>query len=260
MVGIIVFLAVVVFIIYAVIYTAINDKKQQEESAQKEAQKKALEEYEKQKVEQHTEREIQIAISRIERSDFYKELVATLKECIKKDIKTYLTNAYMEYMKTPGATSSQFDSVSTIKEKLPSILGDIDITLSGIHYAHYTQDWSIAGFYPYNKLCDIQVIFSKNGYSNMTPLQVWALAQKMSDDLGYRVELIYLPYSSDTYDMPCKHIAMDAVRCRYLEMAQKDSKTILRINANFMMGYLEQYIASETHLLQNSNISYKSAF
>lgn len=90
MVGIIVFLAIVVFIIYAVIYTAINDKKQQEESAQKEAQKKAMEEYEKQKVEHHTALEIQVAISRIERSDFYKELVVALKECIKKTQKRIL--------------------------------------------------------------------------------------------------------------------------------------------------------------------------
>lgn len=256
MIGIIIFLAIVVFIIYA----AINDKKNQEEAARKEAQEKAIKESEKQKVEQQTVREIQVAISRIERSDFYKELVAALKECIKKDTRTYLTNAYKEYMKTPGATSSQFNPVSAMKEKLPSILGNIDITLSGIHYAHYTEDWSIAGFYPYDKLCDIQVDFSKNGYSNMTPLQVWALAQKMSDDLGYRVELVYLPYSSDTYDMHCEHTAMDVVRCSYLEMVQKDSKTILRINANFMVSYLDQYIASETHLLRNSNISYKSAF
>ncbi len=263
MVGIIVFLAIVVFIICA----AINDKKKQEEAAQKEARKKAQEEQEKRKLEQQTAQKIQAAISRVEQSDFYKKLIVDLREYIQKDMQIYLKKTYREYIKTPGTIPSQFASFSDIEKNLSIILGDIEIMPSGIHYAHHTGVFLLQSD-PSDGLCDIQVDFAKNGYSNMDPFQTWALAQKMSDDLGYRVTSYYVPNGTD--DRSCENTRMDVIAIRYLKMVQEYSQTTysrgwtspvhIRINPYFVTDYLKQYILSEIRLLQNSSVSYKSPF
>ena len=265
MVGIIVFLAIVVFIICA----AINDKKKQEEAAQKEARKKAQEEQEKRKLEQQTAQKIQVAISRVEQSDFYKKLIVDLREYIQKDMQIYLKKTYREYIKTPGTTPSQFASFSDsdIEKNLSIILGDIEIMPSGIHYAHHTGVFRLQSD-PSDGLCDIQVDFAKNGYSNMDSFQTWALAQKMSDDLGYRVTSYYVPNGTD--DRSCENTRMDVIAIRYLKMVQEYSQTTysrgwtspvhIRINPYCVTDYLKQYILSEIRLLQNSSLSYKSPF
>lgn len=269
MVGIIVFLAIVVFIIYA----AINDKKKQEEAAQKEAQEKALRESEKRKFEQQTAQKLQTTESRVSGSDFYRELLFELKTQIQNDTRNYLAKRYDEYMKKPGALSSDFKPF-TYKDGLSEALGDIAIMADGIYYHklyrqyhYFSIGHGSSCFEP--ERCEFQFVCSKHGYSNLDSIQMLALAQVLSKDLGYQITTYRESQCKSFRDpeedrIPHYHNTPECT-VDYMRFAEKNSQDRYGICIDLLpcseTGYLGQLIASEVQiLLQNSAISYKSPF
>ena len=261
MIGTVIFLAVAAVIIYLI----TEDEKTKKEAARKKAQ----EAQEKQRLEQQVAQQIQVAELKISNSEFYQKLLSCLNDCIQKDIKTYLAKSYKEYIKNPGAVPNRFNPLADKKEFLPDILGDIDITLGGIHNGHSlglilrsTRTSSL------DNRCDVQVDFARNGYSDMNPLQMWAFAQRLSRDLGYQFEFFYVSNGGDEESISCENIREDAVR--YMNLTQRyvnaisnqEQKTSveIRICPHFITDDFNRVIDSETCRLQNSGISYKSPF
>ncbi len=259
MVGIIVFLAIVVFIICA----AINDKKKQEEAAQKEAQKKAQKAQETREFEQQTAQQIQTAASKISDSLFYKELRSYLNARIQKDMKEYLFEKYNEYLKTPNALPSKFNPFSGWTY-LYDAVGNIVITPAGICYSHGLITVPLSAYQG-----KIQFSCANHGYSNLDAIQMWVLAQRLAEDFGYQLvnyrnACRYPKWSCEKSPNTLK----DAVD--YLHMTQKYSqipsdqggKEPIYIDLLPLAGtaYFNHLIRSEIYSLQNSAISYKSPF
>lgn len=250
MIGTIIFLVIAALIIYAV----IDDKKKQKEAAREKAQKEA----QKKQEERNTEQQIQAATSRILSSPFYKEVRSCLQEQIQKDIKSYLAKNYNEYMKSPGAKSNCFNPFSN-DENLFIALGDIEITPENIHYVHRTLSGPLLpGETSCVGLCEAQIDFARNGYSNIDAVQMWVLAQTLSKDLGYQLMI------GDEDFKLCGGTLEEAVM--YLELIKSKQSVYRRqvythLRPQRGTAYIGQVIDSELQLLlQNSNISYRSPF
>lgn len=265
MIGII-FLVIAAFVIYAI----ITEKKEQEETARKEAQEKALKESEKRKIEQQTAREIQVIESRVLGSDFYKELLSELKTQIHGDMRNYLTERYNEYMKESGAIQSEFQSFAE-QNHFYTTLGDITVTPEGIYYNsdYSAYSWGQTITKDRLKWCKFQFNCSKHGYSNLNPIQQWALAEKLSRELGYKLtnyrpgNVNFRGVDENDY-VCCNGTEKDAVD--YLNFTKECANRFYRVEVYIDLlpstgtNYLSQLMDSEVERLQSSGISYKSPF
>lgn len=242
MIGTIIFLVIAALIIYAV----IDDKKTQKEAARKKAQ----EEQEKREFERQTAQKIQTAVDKISESDFYKRLLPGLKIQIHKILKEYLKEKYDWFMKRPHAISSQFNPFSE-QYDWPRELGRIVVTAAGVYYSK----WKICDRYDFER-CEFQFVCSENGYSNMDSIQMVVLAQKLSEDLGYRV------IEGRDIEDECRFAFGDnALRNVEHCMGMANKGVCIELCPCYKAGYFGQLMDSELNLLlQNSNISYKSPF
>lgn len=258
MIGTIIFLVIAALIIYAV----IDDKKTQKEAARKKAQ----EEQEKREFERQTAQKIQTTKSRVLNSTFYRELLSELKMQIQKDMRNRLTKRYDEYMKKPGAIQSGFRSFAE-QNYLYTALGDIAVTPEGIYYR--TDSWHAIMESDLN-WCEFQFNCSKHGYSNLDPIQQWALAEMLSKEVGYKLTY-YRPNRVDFRDedshnyVRCSDTATDAAN--YLNLTKEcanrhygGEEVYIDLLPSVGTSYLSQLMDSEIERLQNSGISYKSPF
>lgn len=267
-------LAIIIVGFIAVAYVMCEKKRavrQAEEQAEKERKEKERKELE---YEQEARRQIQEAASKIPGSVLYRELLSSLKNQIETDAKLYFTWAYDEYIKTPGAAPEKFrtylakayseheKSSCAYKrgggfEPFPDRKG---MTLTSVEYT-VTPDGVYAN--PFNgnyrvhsgdwQYCEFQFNYGKHGYSNLSQVQVWALAQTLGRDLGYEMTM-FRSGNSDYGEgrkegIYRKKIEENPGQEYYIDL-QPEGKT----------GYLAQVVESEIRRVQASGVSYRSPF
>lgn len=244
-VGIIVIGIIVILIIVFVIG---NEKEKQKAHRKAEAQARAQAQKEREAFQL-----IQEEVLKIPNTEFYNRLLHSLKTQIQKDVKAYLTNTYNEYMKTPSADSAKFKPFDD-ETCLGLAAGDIIIRVKEIYY--YQAHCIILSCRPEWR-SEMNIEFSKNGYSNLTPIQMWALARTLSKDLGYQLTQCCHDGNDDWRISDTPH---DAAIYRKITEERPNRNLELRIEAINQTGFIGQLINSEIQCLRSSGVSYRAPF
>lgn len=227
--------------------------------------------------EQEARRQIQEAASKIPGSVLYRELLSSLKNQIETDAKLYFTWAYDEYMKTPGAAPEKFRTYlakaysehekSSCAYKPGSFEPFPDrkvMTLTSVEYT-VTPDGVYAN--PFNKnyrihsgdrqYCEFQFNYGKHGYSNLSQVQVWALAQTLGRDLGYKMACFRK--SSNWLDKDYFWSCEEGAYRKKIE-GNPGQEYYIDLEPEGKTGYLAQVVESEIRRVQASGVSYRSPF
>lgn len=270
------FIVVIAIIAIGIVAIIKKDEQKVRQEEEKKAQEQAEKARKEREYEQESCRQIREVASKIPESAFYRELLSSLKEQIGKDVKLYFAWAYGEYMKTPGARPENFRTYLAkahnkyVKEyraepgkfrPFPDHEGLIlasavfAVTPDGVYAKPHDKNYRVS--FEMLQYCEFQFSCEKHGYASLSQIQVYALAQTLSMDLGYKMACFRKSYNwLDRDDFwTCKESA-------YRKKIEEDpnQKFYIDLEPAGETGYLAQVIESEIRKLQASSISYRSPF
>ena len=255
-----------------------QEKERQREEQQKRQQEEKLERLQAQKeqIQRDEERKIapmlQETALKISKSAFYQELWSCVTKQVQKDVEECLSSAYNSYMKMPGATPDGFKPFPykriepSHKMHIYSLRGSLlvlTVTANGVeadYCHHFTSEDK-----RFDKTIDEYVpnieIFNciKRGYSQLTPMQIWVLAQMLSRDLGYEMESYRFRKYPEDAQYTGSHRCRDTLSEAAFYLRKTKTGGYIDLKPVGQTGYLAQAIVSETQKLQASGISYKAS-